>query len=47
MDYYDRIQNTLDYIEEYIAEELSLSRLAAIACFSDFHFHRVFQATYK
>jgi AraC family transcriptional regulator len=42
-DYLKQIQATIDYVEEHLAEELSLSRLAQVARLSDFHFHRVFQ----
>ena len=42
-DYLAQIQATVDYIETHMSEELSLSRLAAIAMLSDFHFHRIFQ----
>ncbi|WP_127497250.1 AraC family transcriptional regulator [Paenibacillus glycanilyticus] len=41
-DYLVQIQQTIDYIEAHISEELSLSRLAQVARLSDFHFHRVF-----
>ncbi len=34
----------MDYIEEHLCEELTLQELARLAGFSDFHFHRVFQA---
>ncbi|MFC5735281.1 AraC family transcriptional regulator [Cytobacillus gottheilii] len=44
MDYINSIQLTLDYIENHIHEHISLERLAEIACFSPFHYHRVFQA---
>ncbi|MFG6147728.1 AraC family transcriptional regulator [Halobacillus sp. B23F22_1] len=44
MDYGDSIQRTLDYIEDNVQEQLTLEKLAATACFSPFHFHRVFQA---
>jgi len=33
----------LDYIGENLEGDLSLDRLSQIACFSPFHFHRVFQ----
>ncbi|NQX70883.1 AraC family transcriptional regulator [Paenibacillus alba] len=42
-DYYVRIQKTLDYIEDHLSAPLSLECLARVACFSEFHFHRVFQ----
>lgn len=38
------IQHVVDEIENRLDEELTLSRLAQLAGFSDFHFHRVFQA---
>ncbi|MDD9266987.1 effector binding domain-containing protein [Paenibacillus sp. GCM10023248] len=43
-DYYGQIQKTLDYIEEHLAGPLSVEVLARVACFSEFHFHRVFQS---
>ncbi|MEF3306143.1 AraC family transcriptional regulator [Paenibacillus sp. GYB003] len=43
-DYLKQIQATIDYAEAHLGEELSLSRLAQVANFSDYHFHRVFQA---
>ncbi|MCL6458883.1 MAG: AraC family transcriptional regulator [Gorillibacterium sp.] len=42
--YPERIQKTIDYIEERLDGSLSLSELAIVAGFSDFHFHRVFLA---
>lgn len=44
LDYIVCIGRTLDFIEENLQETLTLERLAEIACFSPFHFHRVFQA---
>lgn len=44
MDYFDRIQKAIDYIELYITDEISLEDVAKKAYFSLFHFHRVFQA---
>lgn len=41
-DYIERINTVIDYIEEHYQEELSLERIAGVACFSPFHFHRVF-----
>lgn len=43
MDYVVSIQRTLDYIEENLQEQMTLEKLAEIACFSPFHYHRVFQ----
>lgn len=43
MDYVVCIQRTLDYIEGNLHEQISLEKLAEVACFSPFHYHRVFQ----
>jgi len=43
MDYVVCIQRTLDYIEENLQKQITLEKLAEIACFSPFHYHRVFQ----
>jgi len=44
MNYVTCIQRTLDYIEENLETQITLEKLAEIACFSPFHYHRVFQA---
>jgi AraC family transcriptional regulator len=31
------------YVQEHLDEELSLEHLAGVACFSPFHFHRIFR----
>lgn len=38
-----RIERTLSFIDEHLGEGLDLEALARIACFSKFHFHRVFK----
>ena len=43
-DYAVRVNRVLDYIESHIDGDLSVSNLSEIACFSPFHFHRVFHA---
>jgi AraC family transcriptional regulator len=43
-EYVARINRVVDYIESHLACELSLEVLAKIACFSSFHFHRIFAA---
>lgn len=43
MDYVECIQRTLDYIEENLDTQMTLETLAELACFSPFHYHRVFQ----
>jgi AraC family transcriptional regulator len=43
-EYVARINRVMDYIEQHLTEELSLEVLAKVACFSSFHFHRIFAA---
>lgn len=43
-DYINRINGVMDYVETHLDENLSLENLSQIACFSRFHFHRVFQS---
>lgn len=42
--YSEEIHRAIDYIEEHLSENITLEKLAGIACFSPFHFHRVFVA---
>jgi AraC family transcriptional regulator len=44
MDYIACISRTLDFIEENLQETITLESLSEIACFSPYHYHRVFQA---
>lgn len=41
-EYIYRINKVIDYIEKHIDQSLTLSELAGVACFSTFHFHRIF-----
>ncbi|SPF43515.1 putative Transcriptional regulator, AraC family [Candidatus Sulfopaludibacter sp. SbA4] len=41
--YHDRVNRVLDYIGRHLDDDLSLSRLSEVGCFSAFHFHRIFQ----
>lgn len=43
-EYVRRTLKVLIYIEENIDEDFTLEKLAKIACYSPFHFHRIFQA---
>jgi AraC family transcriptional regulator len=43
-EYTSRVNRVIDYIDAHLGEELTLERLAAEACFSRFHFHRIFAA---
>jgi AraC family transcriptional regulator len=40
--YVERVNAVIDYIEQHLAEELTLDKLADVAHFSPYHFHRVF-----
>ena len=42
--YTDRINRAIDYVTKNLAEPLSLEDVANVACFSTFHFHRIFRA---
>jgi AraC family transcriptional regulator len=39
-----RINRVIDYIHDHLAEPLSLEKLARVAHFSPFHFHRIFRS---
>jgi len=41
-DYKERILRVLTHIQEHLDEALDLDELARLACFSSFHFHRIF-----
>lgn len=41
-EYQARINRVMDYIEKHIDQPIDLASLAEIACFSPFHFHRMF-----
>lgn len=43
-EYLSRIHRVMDYIEAHLDQQLTLEELARVACFSRFHFHRVFKA---
>lgn len=43
-EYVARINRVIDYIEANIEKDLPLETLADVACFSRFHFHRIFGA---
>jgi AraC family transcriptional regulator len=44
MDYRICIQNSIDYIEEHLQEDITVDKLASIAGFSSYHYYRIFQA---
>jgi len=43
-EYEDRLHRTVEYIDAHLDETITLARLAQVACFSAFHFHRIFAA---
>lgn len=43
-EYIQRVNRTMDYIDGHLAEPLTLEKLAGVAAFSKYHFHRIFFA---
>jgi len=43
LEYEKRVNRVIDHVRDHLAEDLPLERLAQIALFSAFHFHRVFR----
>lgn len=43
LDYVGRINRAIDHITRNLAEPLPLEEVAKVACFSPFHFHRIFR----
>ncbi len=41
-EYAARFNRVLDYIQVHLGEEMDLDTLASVACFSPYHFHRLF-----
>ena len=44
MNYLSKIQNSIDFIEVNLRQDLNLSKVSDSAYFSKFHFHRLFHA---
>ena len=44
MSYKERVNRVIDFIGKHLDEELELEQLCQIACFSKYHFHRLFTA---
>lgn len=42
-EYLGRIHRVTDHIERHLDERLALEELARVACFSPYHFHRIFR----
>lgn len=43
-DYVQRVNRAIDHVLQHLADPLPLDEVARVACFSPFHFHRVFRA---
>jgi AraC family transcriptional regulator len=43
LEYEKRVNRVIDHVRDHLAEALPLERLARIALFSPFHFHRIFR----
>ena len=43
-DHADRIDRALAYLSEHLDQDVDLERLADVACYSPFHFHRIYRA---
>jgi AraC family transcriptional regulator len=43
-EYARRLNLALDFIDAHLGDEITLGRLASVACFSPYHFHRLFTA---
>ncbi|WP_119395491.1 AraC family transcriptional regulator [Salinibius halmophilus] len=44
LEYQQRVNRVVDYIRQHLADDLALERLASLANFSSFYFHRIFKA---
>jgi len=42
MSYKERVDRVIDFIGKHLDEELELDQLCRVACFSKYHFHRLF-----
>jgi AraC family transcriptional regulator len=42
--YAERVQRVVNYLAEHLDEALDLDALARVACFSPYHFHRIYRA---
>ena len=43
-EYAQRINRVIDYLRANLDRQVKLQELAKVACFSEFHFHRIFRA---
>jgi AraC family transcriptional regulator len=42
-DYVERVNRAIDHVTRHLGEPLRLDKVAKVACFSPYHFHRVFR----
>jgi AraC family transcriptional regulator len=42
MNYKQQLEKVIEFIGKHLVEKLDLTQLSAIACFSKYHFHRLF-----
>lgn len=45
MNYQHQLNKVIEYIGKHFDEKLSLTQLSEVACFSKYHFHRIFTAS--
>lgn len=44
VDYVDRVNRAIDHVTRNLSQPLKLEDVAKVACFSPYHFHRIFRA---
>lgn len=44
VDYVERVNRAIDHVTRHLCEPLRLDQVAKVACFSPYHFHRVFRS---
>src|SRR5215470_6894619 len=44
LDYVHRVNRAIDHVTRHLAEPLPLDDVARVACFSPYHFHRIFRS---
>lgn len=42
MDYFERIQSTINFIEDNLKNKITLEIILKVACCAPYHFHRIF-----
>src|SRR5277367_2554237 len=44
LEYTKRIDRVIDHLRDHLDQSYRLEELAKVACFSEYHFHRIFRA---